>query len=271
MESARGVGPRCRSLSISIGVHPKLIDEWSVEMNKPTAFLVSLTVAAACGLPAVATAQVINTCVNNKGDIRIAPASGCRNNESPLSWNQVGPVGPQGPAGPMGPPGATGSTGPQGPAGPQGATGATGATGPAGPQGNPAVVAYHQNALTSNQQQLVFNVNTNLCEVTLIPTGGLLQITAQANYATPAYALATMFVSTNLRIDGLHGIDGWNSGREVTKAEAATVFHTVVGYLSPLAGVPLTISVEATDFGSNAPIITDAWAPCKVGVIEFDV
>lgn len=235
-------------------------------MKKTNAFVLSLMVAAGVLLPGVATSQVINTCVDNgKGTIRVASTAGCRSSESPLSWNQVGPVGPQGPAGPVG------SQGPAGPQGVTGSTGATGPTGPAGQQGRPAVIAYYQNSLTINQQQLVFNVSTNLCQVSLTPTGGLLQITAQTSYATPAYNPAIMWVSTNLRIGGWQGIDNYNSGREVTKVQGATIFHTVVGYLRPPAGVPLTISVEGTDFGSSAPILTDSWAPCKVGVIEFNV
>jgi len=82
-------------------------------------------------------------CLNLKGDlynVAVSPAqpSACKQGDSVVSWNQVGPVGPQGA---KGDPGATGPVGPQGlkgdpgAAGPQGATGPTGPTGPAGAQG----------------------------------------------------------------------------------------------------------------------------------------
>jgi hypothetical protein len=41
----------------------------------------------------------------------------CKDNETLLEWNMMGPVGPEGPAGPQGDPGPAG---PQGPAGPPG-------------------------------------------------------------------------------------------------------------------------------------------------------
>ena len=53
----------------------------------------------------------------------------CRPNETPISWNQMGPTGATGPQG------ATGATGPQGATGATGPQGATGATGPSGPPG----------------------------------------------------------------------------------------------------------------------------------------
>jgi hypothetical protein len=81
-------------------------------------------------------------------------AAHCQSGDTPISWNQtgpMGPIGPQGESGPQGPTGATGLTGATGAqgetgltgtTGSQGATGATGATGvqgetgPSGPQGN---------------------------------------------------------------------------------------------------------------------------------------
>jgi hypothetical protein len=71
----------------------------------------------------------------------VAEASDCKRNETPIAWNQIGPVGATGPQGLTGDTGATGATGPQGLKGDTGATGPTGpqgntgATGPSGPQG----------------------------------------------------------------------------------------------------------------------------------------
>ena len=111
-----------------------------------------LCVIAACAANS-ASAQVINACADNKqGALRLAPISGCKTGESPVSWNQSGPQGPQGvagvagptgpqgpagPQGPIGPDGPDGATGPTGPQGPIGLTGAPGAAGPVGPQGSP--------------------------------------------------------------------------------------------------------------------------------------
>lgn len=96
------------------------------------------------------TGGVITACYKrSNGNLRIIdPAtSSCSNDESLISWSQVGPQGPQGPqgpAGPVGPQGEMGLQGPQGeiglqglmgPAGPQGPAGDTGAVGPMGPMG----------------------------------------------------------------------------------------------------------------------------------------
>ncbi len=71
----------------------------------------------------------------------------CKQNDTPITWNQDGPQGLQGPAGPQGEQGIAGPQGAQGPMGPQGepgvpgadgvdgVDGADGATGPQGPQG----------------------------------------------------------------------------------------------------------------------------------------
>ena len=53
----------------------------------------------------------------------------CRKNETPISWNKLGPQGEQGPAG------ADGKDGAQGPPGPAGADGKDGAQGPPGSPG----------------------------------------------------------------------------------------------------------------------------------------
>jgi hypothetical protein len=59
----------------------------------------------------------------------------CNQNETAITWNQVGPQGPQGLPGPQGLAGPQGPAGPQGAAGPQGPAGPIGSQGPSGPQG----------------------------------------------------------------------------------------------------------------------------------------
>jgi hypothetical protein len=66
------------------------------------------------------------------------PQESCRQNETPLDFNQIGPTGATGLTGATGPIGATGpqgQTGPTGSTGPQGSTGSTGATGLTGATG----------------------------------------------------------------------------------------------------------------------------------------
>lgn len=53
----------------------------------------------------------------------------CLIGETPISWNQTGPIGPAGPVGPQGPMGLQGPMGFQGPAGPPGPPGPPGAPG----------------------------------------------------------------------------------------------------------------------------------------------
>jgi hypothetical protein len=60
-------------------------------------------------------------------------AAHCQSGDTPISWNQTGPMGPIGPQGESGPQGPTGATGLQGATG---VTGVQGETGPSGPQGN---------------------------------------------------------------------------------------------------------------------------------------
>jgi hypothetical protein len=76
------------------------------------------------------TTQTINACAGGEGKLRIvAAASDCKANETPLSWNTVGPTGATG---------AMGATGPSGPQGEAGRDGRDGATGPQGPAGSSA-------------------------------------------------------------------------------------------------------------------------------------
>lgn len=71
---------------------------------------------------------VIRGCLGEEGRLRVLGAvGGCRRNESPISWNSVGPMGPAGVAGAAGP---AGPAGPEGPAGRDGRD-AQGSTPPA--------------------------------------------------------------------------------------------------------------------------------------------
>ena len=67
---------------------------------------------------ALANGTDIHACVKDNGEIRIVDGSDdCKNSETALEWNIVGPDGPSGSSG------ADGSDGAQGPAGPQGPPG----------------------------------------------------------------------------------------------------------------------------------------------------
>jgi hypothetical protein len=83
---------------------------------------------------------VIHGCYTTaSGSLRVVNASSeCFVTETPLDWNQEGPVGATGSQGPQGLAGAQGiqgPVGPQGPLGPEGPEGPVGPTGPAGPTG----------------------------------------------------------------------------------------------------------------------------------------
>jgi len=101
------------------------------------AALVAVLAAAAVGV-AYATSSgagattLIQACSNSvNGTLRLVADNSrdCRNNETPISWNQVGPAGAVGPKGDQGPKGDKGDPGRDG------ATGAQGPAGPAGPAG----------------------------------------------------------------------------------------------------------------------------------------
>jgi Collagen triple helix repeat (20 copies) len=92
--------------------------------------------AAAFGASALTQADTntIQACAGNNGALRmVAAAAACKNNETAVQWNVVGPAGAVGPVGPQGPKGGTGAASTV--AGPKGDTGATGPAGPAGPAG----------------------------------------------------------------------------------------------------------------------------------------
>lgn len=95
--------------------------------------LLGLTMLVASG--PVLTGE-IHACVKKNGNVRIDDE--CRRNDSPLTWNSVGPQGIhgiQGEPGSVGPQGGQGLQGEAGSAGPQGPQGPAGAQGPVGPQG----------------------------------------------------------------------------------------------------------------------------------------
>jgi len=103
-------------------------------MNKQTYLAIGVTAAlGSATAPSFADDDVINACVNNRGNLRIVDAGGqCRRWEQPISWNVQGEPGP---AGPKGDPGEQGPQGVQGEKGDTGAQGLVGPPGPIGPQG----------------------------------------------------------------------------------------------------------------------------------------
>lgn len=124
---------------------PRLVREY------PRITVAAAAAAALASAGAVAFAMipgsdgVIKACVDKHGAVRVIdPATdACKNGETALTWNQVGPAGPAGapglPGAPgvPGMPGAPGAAGPPGPAGQPGLPGAAGSVGPAGPAGPP--------------------------------------------------------------------------------------------------------------------------------------
>src|SRR5882672_6455215 len=107
-------------------------------MKRTSIFFAASLVCSALGINgAERAADQIYACVNNSsGEIKlVAQNATCKNNETLVVWNVVGPQGPIGPAGPAGPAGPVGPVGPQGPQGPAGPTGPQGLTGLTGPQG----------------------------------------------------------------------------------------------------------------------------------------
>ena len=85
------------------------------------AVLVAAGTTYALAASGASTTQTINACVNREGQMRLVGVSGnCRENETALSWNTVGPVGPAGQQGIQGVAGRDGRDGQPGPAGPAG-------------------------------------------------------------------------------------------------------------------------------------------------------
>lgn len=103
---------------------------------------VAVTSNAIAANEAAATG-VITACVQkSSGAVRIVnSASSCTNNETVVTWNQVGPQGPAGPQGTQGIQGVQGPAGPTGSQGPAGPAGPEGPAGPPGPSGSNTIVS----------------------------------------------------------------------------------------------------------------------------------
>lgn len=87
---------------------------------------------------AVSSSNEIHACVKNKGQVRIVGTPDeCMSQETPLTWNTVGPQGPPGADGADGQDGANGLPGADGQDGEQGLPGADGQDGTDGAQGPP--------------------------------------------------------------------------------------------------------------------------------------
>jgi type VI secretion system secreted protein Hcp len=79
------------------------------------AVLVAAGTTYALAASGASTTQTINACVNGEGQMRlVAVAGSCRQHETALSWNTVGPAGAAGAQGVQGAPGQPGPAGPQG-------------------------------------------------------------------------------------------------------------------------------------------------------------
>lgn len=142
--------------------------------------------ASGIALAAVGFVQpdgVIGACVDNaRKSLRVLPtgasAASCTTRETPLTWNQRGPVGAAGqpgatgatgPAGAAGQPGLAGPAGGPGPAGAPGPAGPKGDAGPAGPPGEPrpgvlTLVGESLRFSTGQEMVLPTTVDTRGCE-----------------------------------------------------------------------------------------------------------
>lgn len=131
------------------------------------------SVVAGVAFAQTGTTTVITSCVEKSGNVRIVgSAEACKQNETPLSWNETGPAGPAGAKGDTGPAGPIGPAGPAGPAGPTGAKGDTGPAGPAGPQGVPGVSGRVTVSATSVVDASDFKSAIVYCPVGTRVTGG---------------------------------------------------------------------------------------------------
>lgn len=111
-------------------------------MNRRLLFIpMSLVLLFVFGFTWVLASPSIQTyyaCVNkSSGTIHmVEKGGGCKNNETLIEWNNVGPEEPRGPEGPRGPKDEKGDPGPIGPQGPKGDQGDRGPIGPQGPKGD---------------------------------------------------------------------------------------------------------------------------------------
>jgi hypothetical protein len=114
----------------------------------------------------VASADTITACVNQSTSVfKLSTIGTCAQNETTLTWNQIGPAGPQGPQG---------QAGPQGPAGVPGPTFLTGRT--IGVPGNTlsfGTVSGFANASASQTAVQVLSPSQPMTatRVTFVPTG----------------------------------------------------------------------------------------------------
>ena len=112
-------------------------------------------IAAGAGTYAYAASldsTTINGCVDKSGNLRVLAAKdGCKQNETPLSWNSTGPAGADGPAG------AAGAAGPAGPAGRDGRDGQPGAAAanPDAVNGTLTVTGQKQGAFSQSPMVLI--------------------------------------------------------------------------------------------------------------------
>ena len=93
--------------------------------------------------------NVIQGCENGgNGNLRVVAnnQTDCHANETPISWNLVGPQGPQGPQGPRG------AIGPAGPAGATGSAGANGTNGTNGTDGTDGTNGTNGTSVTSSPE-----------------------------------------------------------------------------------------------------------------------
>jgi hypothetical protein len=178
----------------------------------------------------VAATGTITACANPSGVLKLSTDGTCRENETTVTWNEVGPPGPQGPAGPQGPQGVAGPQGPQGPAGPagpqgpqgvagppgpQGPKGDTGATGPQGPQG-PAGVSNYQVVFTPVTNPSTTVTPHNIQNVGVSCPNGTKVLGGGYNLANNPSSAVSVVESAPL-LDG----SGWNV-RVANNSDAAT-------------------------------------------------
>jgi len=100
--------------------------------------VVALSAAAGLAQSLFATSPgVISACVGRHGALRVLGADGasCQKDETPIQWNQLGPIGPQGPQGLQGLQGEMGAPGIAGPPGAPGTPGSQGLPGRDGRDG----------------------------------------------------------------------------------------------------------------------------------------
>lgn len=175
-----------------------------------TAVLVTAGIAAASDV----SDEVINACVKENGQVRIAgSAADCGENETALTWSERGPAGPAGPKG------------------------EDGAAGPAGPKGDPGMVVRDYTVardesvripLLGGDGELILN-GPDLCQYDYRNAGSANQVVyGQDNAPTTVYAGSTVMVG--------RGYPAGNPGREravFDQGSPRTAKFEVAGYNVP--------------------------------------